>query len=379
MAHRYLFSALSEAKTSEKETKKKKDYAKLPLVKGQKILSLEESPLYNAFLDTSLDGSSNSANSAQDDSSLFPLHTLIPVKPSKKWKKKGGNEPIAEENSQPLSESVDTTAYGQSIAQFQALRFSFDKAFDREKVKSQKTSEKFQKTGEFTVPFTFPFPHVNGRTKGALSLHPSSYGNTLFLNTDQIVFDEKKTQADLRRAAPIFQSFLQTPQKILFYSATQQVSYSLALWAAVHWNQSLLAGKWIGGSLTNWGHIVESKKRSAQLQALVEYGKENQSSSSSSNQDKYFSHTRKTGFYQSYRVGPTKPDLLFVFEASSSLTALKEAQAHGIPTMGFSSGKISSKFLTYPISCTEENQSLLSLYLFFLSSFSSSSSSSFSS
>lgn len=364
MAHGYLFSALSEAKPLEKEAKKKKDSPRLLAYRELKTLSLEESPLYDACRHTSLDATSSSG---------FPLHSLLPVKPSKKWKKKG-SEQTPEEVSKSFGEVVDTTAYAQSIGQFQALRSSFEQTLHTKESHLERTSSKSQGVGNFS----FPLPHVHESTQGMLSLHPSSYGNILFSNEGQIVFDEKKTQADLRRAAPIFQSFLQNPQKVLFYSATQQISYSLALWAAMHWNQSLLAGKWIGGSLTNWAHIVESKKRAAQLQSLVEYGKEkseysSSSSPHSSHQDKYFSHTRKTGFYQSYRVGPTKPDLLFVFEASASSTALKEARTHGIPTMGFSCGKISSKLLTYPISCTEENQSLLSLYLFFLASFSSSS------
>nr|QGN73947.1 ribosomal protein S2 [Prasinococcus sp. CCMP1194] len=321
---------------------KGKGHKRVPLVRaplrpqsdGASSVPFDQSPLFSSLL----------LHPEKKGEFFSPLFS--PVKLRKKGKKKEGEGFLEERVHEKM---MSSSAYAKALTHF---HHSMEE-ISMEKESLSPASDSL---------FVHPVPHVHG---GKGDLHPSSYGNTLVFSENTIVLDEEKTQADLLRAAPVFQAFLRTPQKILLYSATHQISYSLGFWAACQWNQSFLAGKWIGGSLTNWTHIVESKKRAAHFQTILQSSIHTQEEGQTPFEDS-FSQKRKTGFFQSYKVGPTKPDLLFVFEGSSSLTALKEAHTYGIPTMGFSSGKISSRWLTYPISCNEEDPSVLAFFFFLL-------------
>ena len=177
--------------------------------------------------------------------------------------------------------------------------------------------------------------------------HPSAV-SFLFGTKDQTdVFDLSQTEMRLSAAQALVASLAQKGAPVLFVSGKSE-SRSILKQAAERAGLPYSAGRWIGGTLTNFKNI---RKRIARLEKLT-------AEKESGELEKYTKRERllldrEMEELQSRFGGLVSmtdlPAALFVVDTKHESTAVAEANQLGIPVIGLSSSDCDFSLVQYPI------------------------------
>lgn len=162
------------------------------------------------------------------------------------------------------------------------------------------------------------------------------------------IFDLEETIRRLETAKQFVNSLAQAGRPLLFVGGKNEAS-SIVKDAAMKVGAPYVAGRWIGGSLTNFKNI---RKRIELMEKLVA------DRDSGELDKKYTKHerlqiSRKIEGLETRFGGVAQmmdlPGALFVVDSRFEDTAVKEAVQLNIPVIGLSSSDCNFKFIAYPI------------------------------
>ena len=161
------------------------------------------------------------------------------------------------------------------------------------------------------------------------------------------IFDLEETTRRLEAAIEFAKAVAQTGKQIVFVSGKNE-AMDIVKAAAEGIGQPFVAGRWIGGTLTNFKNI---RKRIDRLEKLI-------SERESGELEKYTKRERLTidreieellGRFGGLVKMVDLPAALFIVDTRREDTAVKEANQLGIPVVGLSSSDCDFSLIQYPI------------------------------
>ncbi len=177
--------------------------------------------------------------------------------------------------------------------------------------------------------------------------HPTAV-NFIFTAKDRAdVFDLEETSRRLTAATERIASVVASGKQVVFVSGKHE-AIDIVKWAALKANMPYVAGRWIGGTLTNFKII---RKRIDRLEKLI-------ADREAGILDKYTKHERllldreidKLLARFGGLVSMTSlPGALFIVDTRHEETAVKEANQLGIPVIGLANSDCNFSLIQFPI------------------------------
>ncbi len=175
------------------------------------------------------------------------------------------------------------------------------------------------------------------------------------------IIDLAKSLRKLTVALDFMASLMAENKTILFVGTKDQVKESLKE-TAIALNSPYVAGKWLGGCLTNFNVIKRSVKKYQELLEKRDSGK----------LEKY-TKKEKLHFDREInrladRVGGLTnlnklPDALFVWDIKEESTAITEAQKKRIPVVAVCDTNVNPELVAYPIPGNDDSTKTIKLIL----------------
>jgi len=178
--------------------------------------------------------------------------------------------------------------------------------------------------------------------------HPSVKKYLFGLKQKTDIFDLEKTQV-LLDAAKVFAKKLGAERKKILFVGGKPESHRTVVNAATQIDSPYCAGRWIGGSLTNFGEI---KKRVHKLKRLLDEKESGALSKYTKLErlhiDREIDKLQKMygGFVSS---GDRLPDALFVIDPRREAIAINEAHSKKIPVIALANSDCDINLVEYPI------------------------------
>lgn len=177
--------------------------------------------------------------------------------------------------------------------------------------------------------------------------HPSAVPYLYGAKNRTDLFDLEKTTEALDRAVAFVAEVASAGKRILFVSG-KAIARDAVRGAAERTGQFYVAGRWMGGTLTNWSEV---KKRLARLEKL-QHDKEVGELSKYTKRERLLLDREIEDL--EHRFGGLAgmkelPAVLIVIDAKEERTAVREARAKGIPVVSFSGSDCNHTESTYPI------------------------------
>jgi small subunit ribosomal protein S2 len=161
------------------------------------------------------------------------------------------------------------------------------------------------------------------------------------------LFDLEKTADALEKALEYVKTLAQARKTILFVGGKAEASKMVAR-TGERLGQPYVAGRWIGGTITNFPEINRRLSRLADLTAMREKGELNK-----------FTKLERLLIDREIAdleimfgglKGMTRtPDALVVIDPKKQAGAVEEARQHNIPIIAFMNSDCDAKPITYPI------------------------------
>jgi small subunit ribosomal protein S2 len=177
--------------------------------------------------------------------------------------------------------------------------------------------------------------------------HPSFKSYIVGQKNMTEVIDLEKTGEALKAAEDFAESLGKAKKTILFVSSKSEAKEIVRRHAEAS-NMPFVAGRWIGGILTNWPEI---KKRIARLDDLV----------SKRDKGELMKYTKKerlmfdreidnlTEMFSGLKTLTKAPDALFVIDPKKESIAVAEAKRMKVPVIALASSDCNLKDALYPI------------------------------
>jgi small subunit ribosomal protein S2 len=204
----------------------------------------------------------------------------------------------------------------------------------------------------------------------AAGMHFGHRTNRWHPKMDQYIFAKKNgiyiidlslSLKKLTEALDFMVSLLKENKTILFVGTKDQVKQELKE-TAMALNSPYVAGKWLGGCLTNFSVIKKSVKKYEELIEKRDSGK----------LEKY-TKKEKLHFEREIkclndRVGGLTnlnklPDALFVWDIKEESTAVTEARKKNIPIIAICDTNVNPELVTYPIPANDDSTKTIKLIL----------------
>lgn len=186
------------------------------------------------------------------------------------------------------------------------------------------------------------FAHVKSRR------HPSMKKFIMGTKNKVDLLDLEKTEELLAKALETVQRYGAEGKTLLFVAGKREMVRATRK-TAESLSQPFVAGRWLGGTLTNFGEI---KKRIARLAELSE-GRESGELAKKYTKLEQLMLSREEKRLEERMgglAGMTKlPDALIVIDTKSESIAIAEAKTKGIPVIGIMSSDCDTADATYPI------------------------------
>ncbi len=192
--------------------------------------------------------------------------------------------------------------------------------------------------------------------------HPST-GRFIFGRKSNVeIFDLEKTAVMLEEAKTYVRELARERKQLLFVAGKPE-AYSAIRAAASKHALPFVAGRWIGGTLTNFSEI---RKRIMRLEELSSGRDKNEFS-------KYTKFERlridreieklDTVYGGLVSMKERVPDALFVVDPKKEQSAVKEAVALGIPVIALASSDCDLNQVTYPIPGNDSAQKSIAYFV----------------
>jgi small subunit ribosomal protein S2 len=177
--------------------------------------------------------------------------------------------------------------------------------------------------------------------------HPSTLPYLFGSKGGVELFDLEKTAAFLESALTYIKSLASDRKVILFVGGKAEVREALKR-TAESLNQPYSAGRWIGGTLTNWSEIKKRLGRLADHLANKESGE----LAKFTKRERLLIDREITDLEAMFGglKGMTKaPDALFVVDPKAEAGAVEEARQLNIPVVALMNSDCDSRVIAYPI------------------------------
>lgn len=184
--------------------------------------------------------------------------------------------------------------------------------------------------------------------------HPSTDKYIFGVKNNVEIFDLEKTQDKLEKATQFAAEVKQSGKKILFVTGKREVTNALRH-AAQSVNQPYVAGRWIGGTLTNFGEIT---KRVDRLKKLRYEGESGQLTQKYTKKERLLI-TREIERLEERFGGVSDmeqlPGAIFVIDPRDEATAVREARRMGIAVIALASNDCDYSVVDHVIPANDSN------------------------
>lgn len=192
--------------------------------------------------------------------------------------------------------------------------------------------------------------------------HPSMRTYVVGAKSRVEIFDLVKTDAQLAKAKEVMRAFAEAGKTVLFVGGKREIS-DIVKKEASRIHQPYVAGRWLGGTISNFVEIKKRIDRLADLSAKRESG---ELSKMYTKLERLFIDreierlsTRLDGITELSR----KPDAFVIIDTKHEAHATREARQAGIPIIALMSSDCDVKDATYPIVMNDASREAVSLIL----------------
>jgi len=192
--------------------------------------------------------------------------------------------------------------------------------------------------------------------------HPSTSPFIFGTKNKVEVFDLEKTSDLLLRAKEFARKFGEEGKKILFVSGKYEAQ-DIIIEAASSIEMPYVAGRWIGGTLTNFS---EMKKRIERLEDLTDKRESGELEKKYTKKERLLID-REIASLEAMFLGlllmKKLPDALFVIDTKKESAAVAEAKKIGIPTISLSNSDCNVADIEYPIVANDASLSSITFFI----------------
>lgn len=179
-------------------------------------------------------------------------------------------------------------------------------------------------------------------------------------NNTEIV-DLEKTEVALAKALD-FISSLSRDNKTILFVASKSEAKEIVKRAAESIGAPYVAGRWIGGTITNFDQI---KKRVARMDDLMSKKEKGELGKYTKKERLLFDReiAKLLVFFGGIKNMPKLPDALFVVDSKKEDIAITEALKFKIPVIALSSTDCDLSSITYPIPANDSSRSSIEYFV----------------
>lgn len=191
--------------------------------------------------------------------------------------------------------------------------------------------------------------------------HPSFKNFICGMKNMTEVIDVEKTE-DLLKKAESFVEDLAKNKKTILFAASKSEAKELIRKHAERINVPFVAGRWIGGVLTNFGEI---KKRIARLDELTSKREKGELMKYTKKERLMFDREidNLTDMFAGLRSLTRVPDAIFVIDSKKECIAVAEAKKTNVPVIALSSTDCDIKEINYPIPGNDASRSSIEYFV----------------
>jgi small subunit ribosomal protein S2 len=192
--------------------------------------------------------------------------------------------------------------------------------------------------------------------------HPSMKPFVVGTKSKVEIFDLQKTDAQVAEAKRAMAAMAREGKVVLFIGGKREVS-DLVRDAAKKIGQPHVAGRWLGGTISNF---TEIKKRIDRLADLTQKRESGELSKLYTKLERVFIDREITRLEE--RLGgitnlAKRPDMIVIVDTKHEAHATREARAAGIPVIGIISSDCDLKDATFPIVVNDASRATVTLIL----------------
>lgn len=191
--------------------------------------------------------------------------------------------------------------------------------------------------------------------------HPTASPYIFGVKNRVEIFDLSKTADLLKNALEFIASLAKDDRQILFVGGKNEAR-DLIKKAAVSIEMPYVAGRWIGGTFTNFPEI---KKRIAKLEELTKQREKGELSKYTKKErlviDRNIANLER--FFSGLLLMKEMPKAIFVIDPKNEMIAVKEANKMGIPVIALAGSDCDIKDIDYPIAANDSSISSISFFV----------------
>lgn len=192
--------------------------------------------------------------------------------------------------------------------------------------------------------------------------HPSMKAFVLGSKSKVEIFDLAKTDAQLAEAKAVMSALAREGKTVLFVGGKREVSDQVRE-AATKIAQPFVAGRWLGGTISNFNEIKKRIDRLADLLQKRDSGELNKIYTKLERLYIDREIARLLERIEGIRDLSKKPDAVVIVDTKHEAHATREAKAAGIPIIGVISSDCNVKDSTYPIIANDASRETVKLVL----------------
>lgn len=191
--------------------------------------------------------------------------------------------------------------------------------------------------------------------------HPSTKNFVFGVKNNTEIFDLEKTEEALNKAKTFVKSIAATGKQVLFVGGKSEVIEAVRL-SAQKAGQPFVAGRWIGGTITNFGEIkkrvekYENRLKEKEKGELSKYTKKERLLIDREIDNLEF-------MFSGIVSMKDKPAALIVVDSKKEVIAVDEARYAGIPVVAISSTDCDFTQVNYPIPANDGAQASVGFFL----------------
>ena len=191
--------------------------------------------------------------------------------------------------------------------------------------------------------------------------HPTASPYIFGVKNSVEIFDLSKTADLLKNALDFISSLAKENHQILFVGGKNEAR-DLIKKAANSIDMPYVAGRWIGGTFTNFPEI---KKRISKLEELTKQREKGELSKYTKKErlviDRNIANLER--FFSGLLLMKEMPKAIFVIDPKNEAIAVKEAQKMGIPVIALAGSDCDIKDVDYPIAANDSSISSISFFV----------------
>ncbi len=191
--------------------------------------------------------------------------------------------------------------------------------------------------------------------------HPTNKGYIFGVKNRVEIFDLEKTNEALEKALGFIKELAADKKTILFVTGKHEAKTTIKE-TAIALKMPYVAGRWIGGSLTNFGEI---QKRISKYEGLIEKKEKGELSKFTKKErllidrDVEDLETKFGGLISMKKL----PQAIFVIDSKQEKIAVEEAKKSGIPVIALSNSDCDLSDVDYPMPGNDSNLASIKFFV----------------